>query len=157
VPGILLASRLVYSEAKKYLYKSCNPPRIVVHHWYSALHARIMSPEATGARRGFKVRDLETILPILTTVDELNLTVEAPAEEDYCYLMLSWMRSILNQREIPLRKATIGVYNDPDRGTFNEAEKIHALNQPQDEVWFLKRARRDNAQGPPKGTPYRDT
>jgi hypothetical protein len=157
VPGILLTSRLVYSEAKKYLYKSCNPPRIVVHHWYSALHARIMSPEATGARRGFKVRDLETILPILTTVDELNLTVEAPAEEDYCYLMLSWMRSILSQREIPLRKATIGVYNDPDRGTFNEAEKIHALNQPQDEVWFLKRARRDNAQGPPKGTPYRDT
>jgi hypothetical protein len=157
VPGILLTSRLAYSEAKKYLYKSCNPPRIVVHHWYSALHARIMSPETIGTRQGFKVRDLETILPTLTTVEELNLTVEADGEEHYCYLLLSWVRSVLNQRGIPLRKANIAVYNNPHRGTFDQAERIHALNHPQGEIWFLERARRDDAQGPPRGIPYRDT
>jgi hypothetical protein len=157
VHGILLTSRLVYSEAKKYLYKSCNPPRIVIHHWYSALHAQIMSPEAIGARRGFKVRDLETILPILNTVEELNLTVEADGEERYCYLLLSWMRSVLNQREIPLRKANIAVYNNPDRGTISQAERIRALNHPHGEIWSLQHARRDDAQGPPRGFPYRDT
>lgn len=156
VPGILLTSKLVYSEAKPYLYKSCNPPRIVIDHWYSALHARIMSPEEIEARRGFKVRDLETILPILTTVEELNLEIKPHNEDNHCALLVSWIRSVLGQREIPLRKATIGVHKE-SRETRREAKKIRALNHPQDEIWLLNRARRDDAQGPPEGIAYRYT
>lgn len=156
VPGILLTSRLVYSEAKRYIYGSCNPPRIVVDHWSTALHAKIMSPEVIEARRGFKVRNLDTILPILETVEELNLEVKATVEDDNRLLLLSWIRSVLNQREKPLRHAIIGVHGLHYK-VLHEAERILALNHPHGEVWLLERARRDDAQGPPKGIPYRDT
>lgn len=151
VPGILLTSQLVYSEAKDCLYKSGNPPRIVIHHWYMALHAKAQLPETIGTRFGFCRRDLETILPVLETVQELNLEIKAPGEEAYCLLLVKWVRSVLNHREKPLRRATIGVHNGND--VVVEAGKIRALNHPQDEVWFLERARRDDAQGPPKGCP----
>jgi hypothetical protein len=49
------------------------------------------------------------------------------------------------------------VYNNPDRGTISQAERIRALNHPHGEIWSLERARRDDAQGPPRGIPYRDT
>lgn len=151
VPGILLTSKLVHSEAKDCLYKSGNPPRIVIHHWYMALHAKAQLPEVIGTRFAFCVRDLESILPILETVQELNLEIKAPGEEAYCLLLVKWIRSVLNHRKTPLRTATIGVHNGDD--VVIEAGKIRALSRPRDQIWFLERARRDDAQGPPKGRP----
>jgi hypothetical protein len=159
VPGLLLTSKVIYSESKSCLYNSCNPPRIVIDdhaplHWES-----IPPPEECFKRCGFAIRDLETIIPILTTVEELNLDIQDSTLSITlaCMLLVRWIRAVLNVRETHLRKASVRLrasVNWPPhigntmRDVCKEAARIKTQNRPLEEIWLLKRRIRDASVGP---------
>jgi len=169
VPGLLLTSKAIYSEAKSCLYSACNPPRIIVDDQEITLHAIVKQPEELGERWGFAVRDLETILPLLTTVEELNLEIKAFHESAVCLLLIRWIRAVLRARGTPLRKLWIGVHvgrsgrdafydgaNSARDEIIMEASRIKSRNRPWGETWILRRERWECAQGPPNGSVWRE-
>ena len=160
VPGLLLTSKAIYSESKSCLYNSCNPPRIVIDDHAPLDWESIPPPEESFKRCGFAIRDLETIIPILTTVEELNLDIQDSTSSTVpdCMLLVRWIRAVLNARETHLRKASVRLRTSvkwpPDIGnTLNEevckeAARIKTQNRPLEEVWLLKRRIRDASVGP---------
>ena len=167
VPGLLLTSKAVYSEAKSCLYSPCNPPRIVIDDQEIAQHAKVTQPGKLGERWGFAVRDLETIVPVLTTVEELNLEVKAFHESPLCLLLIRWIRAVLNARNTSLCKLSIGVHigrygnfairvgDNPERvEIIKEASRINARNRHLGETWLLRRGRWECGQGPPVGSAW---
>jgi hypothetical protein len=179
VPGLLLTSKAICAEAKSCLYSSCNPPRVVVDGQDIALHVDVKQPEEVGKQRGYAVRDLETIVPLLATVDELNLEIKA-LDGSPLLLLVRWIRAVLNGRKTQLRKASIGVhvsthssfavntedgseiykasggYDGPERyEVMKEAARISTRNSQREEIWILKKMRWDSAQGPPFAIAWR--
>jgi hypothetical protein len=165
VPGILMTSKAIYSECKSCLYSSCNPPRIVIED-HRAPHRRTgLSPEEYAEQCGFAVRDLETILPILTTVGELNLEVKAlTRQRKPCLVLVRWIRAVLNARGTQLRKASISLgvgMKYPHISNlqivrafeeiYEEAAKIITQNRPLIEIWLPRRINVDDWAGPSFG------
>lgn len=150
VPGLLLTSKAMYSEARDYLYTSLGPPRIIIEYWNTTRNVRPLSLGWILMMNGFQVRDLETVLPILRGVRDLSLEVRAPERDDsYCLLLVKWISSVLNDREDPLRRAIVDVYNSPD--ILNETAKIRALKHTQNQMWHP--APLDSTEGPLQGLP----
>jgi hypothetical protein len=138
-----------------------------------ALHVEVRRPEEVGKQRGNAVRDLETIVPLLTTVDELNLEIKA-LDGSPLLLLVRWIRAVLNERKTQPRKASIGVlvsrnssfavntedgseiyeasggYDGPERyEVMKEAARISTRSSEREEIWILKQVRWDSAQPPP--------
>jgi hypothetical protein len=158
VPGLLLTSKTIYSESKSCLYSSCNPPRIVIEDKRSPHLKSAKSPEEFMKQRGFAVRDLETIVPILTTVRELKLEIKN-LDRTPCLLLVRWIRAVLNAREMQLHKASIGLgagvgghlyphIRDALEEVCKETARINKRNYPLDEIWLLKRKSQDTLPGP---------
>ena len=127
-------------------------------------HAKSKSPEEYGKQRGFAVRDLETIVPILATVEELNLEIQAL--DTSCLLLVRWIRAVLNVRETRHRKASIslraGVQNhspprigNPMKEICRETARITTRDGSSEEIWLLKRRKRDSSVGPSFGVAWR--
>lgn len=168
VPGVFLTSKAIYSEAKNCLYSPCNPPRIIIDDQEIAMHATVMQPEELGERWRYAIRDLETIVPLLTTVEELNLEIKAFHESPLCLLLIRWIRAVLNARNTPLRKVEVGVHigrygsfavrvgDSPERAEIiKEASRINARDRHLGETWLLRRERWECAQGPPTGSAWK--
>lgn len=164
VPGLLLTSKAVYSECKSCLYSSCNPPRIVIEDHRAPHRWTGLSPEEYAEQCGFAVRDLETILPILTTVEEMNLEVKALRIRPPCLVLLRWIRAVLNARETRLRKASISLrvgmkYPHISKlhivrafeEVYEEAAKIITQNRPLEEIWLLRSMNANDWAGPSFG------
>jgi hypothetical protein len=164
VPGILMTSKAIYSESKSFLSSSCGPPRILIDDHWSPHRKSGKSPEEYGEECGFAVRDLETILPVLATVEELNLEIKALSQPPPCLVLVRWIRAVLNARETQLRKASIGLrvgMRYPDilslqivrlfEEIFEEAARINTQNRPLENIWLLKRTNANNWAGPSFG------
>jgi hypothetical protein len=167
VPGLLLTSKAIYSESKSCLYTSCNSPRIVIDDQRSVVDpGTVKKPEEVGKHFGFAVRDLETIVPILTTVEELTFDIEALDETPGCLSLVRWIRAVLNARERQLRRASVrlraGVVNhlpphigNPMKEVCKETARIMARNRLVEEIWLLKRTRVDTLVGPSFGIAWK--
>ena len=160
VPGLLLASKAIYSESKSCLYSSCNPPPIVIDDQW-AVHRGIGAiPEEFEWLCGFAARDLETIIPILTTVEELTLDIKALGPAQPCLLLVRWIRAVLNARETPLRTASISFRVGLKRRlyhvhrfeeVFEETARIHSRNRPFEEIWVVRHVGSNQWAGPSRG------
>jgi hypothetical protein len=164
VPGILLTSKAIYSESKSCLYSSCGPPRILIDDHMTLHRETGLSPEEYGEQCGFAVRYLETIVPILTTVEEMNLEVNALRIRPPCLVLLRWIRAVLNARETRLRKASISlrvgmkyphIENSQTVRSFEEiyeeAARIITQNCPLEDIWLLQSMSANNWAGPSFG------
>lgn len=146
VPGLLLTSKAIYSEAKTCLYSSCNPPRIVID---THLHEVVKSPEEHGKRCGFAVRDLDTLVPILSTMEELNIDINAIDATPPCLPLVRWLRAVLNSRKTQLRKVSISLRVGNSnrlsvrvgarfREVCKETARIYTRDRHLEEIWLLK-------------------
>ena len=160
VPGLLLTSKAIYSESKSCLYSSCNPPRIVIDDQWAVHRGFGAIPEEFEWLCGFAPRDLETIIPMLTTVEELTLDIKALGPSQPYLLLVRWIRAVLNARETPLRTASISLRVGLKRRlyhvhhfeeVFEEAARVHSRNRPFEEIWVERRVRSNQWAGPSRG------
>lgn len=160
LPGILLVSKAIYSEARECYLELWGPRRIVIDYWYYSnpykYHARTHHVELVS--RGIEIDNVERVLPVLNAVQEFKLEVNALGDDAQCLLLVRWIRAVLNQRPVRLRRISIGVHcNDNGSSTIErrdiirEAREIRTQSQPPGDIWILRRTRRSNVQGPPRG------
>jgi hypothetical protein len=126
----------------------------------------VKTPEEVGKHCGFAVRDLETIVPILTTVEELTLDIEALDETPGCLCLVRWIRAVLNARERQLRRASVRLRarvvnhlpphtGSPMKEVCKETARIMTQNRLVEEIWLLKRTGVDTSVGPSFGIAWK--